>query len=248
MQIQTHRSGGFAYSPTTSTAKLTDTRRFRRYGAAAAMVLAPVSVWLVHLTIPVLKPASEVPGGEMIAGVAADPGSQRLTLAFSVAASILFPLAVVGLMRLVSRRCPVLGTVGGGMALVGWALLPFLVVGDAVAYEMSRLDPGSSQFAQLWDRLQENPAVIVFTAVFVVAHVLGTALLGIGLGRGRLVPPWAAVAVVVGSLLHPVAIMAFVNRPLVLVAHALTIAGLASAAAAALRMSDDEWDLRPAAG
>ena len=247
MPIQTDQREDFAYSPPASTARRADTRKFRRYGAAVAMILAPLCVWLVHLTIPVLKPASEVPGGEMIAGIAADPGAERLTLAFSVAASLLFPLAVVGLMRLVSRRCPVLGTVGGGMALVGWALLPFLVVSDAVAYEMSRLDPGSTQLAQLWDRLQANPVIVVFTAVFVVAHVLGTALLGIGLGRGRLVPPWAAVAVVVGSLLHPVAIMVFVNRPLVLLAHTLTIAGLVPAAAATLRMSDDEWDLLPTA-
>ena len=245
MKTQADARDGFAYSSPVTTAKRTDIRTFRRYGTAATMILAPLAVWLVHLTIPVLEPASEVPGREMIAGIAADPGAQRLTLAFGVAASLLLPLALVGLMRLVSRRCPVLGTVGGGMALVGWALVPFLVVGDVVAYEMSRLDAGSAQLAQLWDRLQANPAIVVFTAVFAGAHVLGAVLLGIGLGRGRLVPPWASAAIVVGSVLHPVAIMVLVNRPLVLLAHSLVIVGLLCAAAAVVRMNDDEWDLLP---
>lgn len=247
MHTQTDPRDDFSYSPPAATGRETDVRTFRRYGAAATMLLAPLAVALVHLTIPVLKPGSAVPGDEMIAGVAADPSAHRLTLMFGVAAALLLPLAVVGLMRLVSRRCPVLGAVGGGMALVGWALVPFLVVGDAVAYEMSRLDAGSAELAQLWDRIQANPAMVVFTAVFVVAHVLGMFLLGIGLGRGRLVPGWAAVAVAVGSLMHPVAIMVFVNRPLVLLAHSLVIAGLLPAAAAVVRMRDDEWDLRPKA-
>lgn len=85
-------------------------------------------------------------------------------------------------------------------------------------------------------------------AVFILGHVVGMLLLAIGLGRGRLVPKWAAFAVAIGTLVHPVAIMALSSRPLDVLAHCLVVAGLVPAAARALRMSDDEWDLRPAAG
>jgi hypothetical protein len=151
-------------------------------------------------------------------------------------------------MRLVSRRSPVLGAVGGGLALVGWAVVPFLVVSDVIAYEMSRLDPGSTQFAQLWERIQDNPTLVALGAVFVLGHVVGMLLLAAGLARGRLVPTWAAAAVAVGTLVHPVAVMALANRPLDVLAHSLVLVGLVPAAARTLRMTDDEWDLPPAAG
>ena len=248
MKTPTHSPVNFEYSAPATTGRRGDTRKFRRYGAAATMLLAPLSIALVRASVPVVEPGSAVTGTEAMSQMAANAGRARLTFALSVAAVLVLPLGMVALMRLVSRRSPVLGAVGGGLALVGWALVPVLVVSDVIAYEMSRLDSVSTQFAQLWERIQANPAMVALSAIFVLGHVVGMLLLAIGLGRGRLVPKWAAVAVAVGTLVHPVAIMALASRPLDVLAHCLVVAGLVPAAARALRMSDDEWDLRPAAG
>jgi len=248
MKTPTRSPADFEYSSPATTGWRGDTRRFRRYGAAATMILAPLSIALVRASVPVVEPGSAVTGEEALTQTAANLGRARLTFVLSVAAVLVLPLGMVALMRLVSRRSPVLGAVGGGLALIGWALVPVLVVSDIVAYEMSRLDPASTQFAQLWERIQANPAMVALGAVFVLGHVVGMLLLAVGLRRGRLVPKWAAVAVAVGTLVHPVAVMALVNRPLDVLAHCLIVAGLVPAAAAALRMTDDEWDLRPVAG
>ncbi len=248
MKAPTRSPADFEYSAPATTVRRGDTRKFRRYGAAATMLLAPLSIALVRASVPVVEPGSAVTGTEAMSQMAANAGRARLTFVLSVAAVLVLPLGMVALMRLVSRRSPVLGAVGGGLALVGWAMVPVLVVSDVIAYEMSRLDPASTQFAQLWERIQGNPTMAALGAVFVLGHVVGMLLLAIGLGRGQLVPKWAAVAVAVGTLVHPVAIMALSSRPLDVLAHCLVVAGLVPAAARALRMSDDEWDLPPAAG
>lgn len=157
MKTQTHSPDDFAYSSPQK--KETDTRKFRRYGAAAVILLAPLSVALVRATVPVVKPGSAVSGGEALRRMAAHLGQARLSFVLEVAAVLLLPMGMVALMRLVSRRSPVLGIVGGGLALVGWSLVPVLVVSDVIAYEMARLDPTSPQFAQLWERIQGNPTM-----------------------------------------------------------------------------------------
>lgn len=218
-----------------------DLRRARRLAGAATLLLAPVAVGLVRATIPVEKPGSAATGSEAIATIAGHASAQRLTIIFGVAAALLLPFAMVTLARLVSRRAPVLGAVGGGLAIVGWAIVPMLVTLDVLGYELSRLGDTATT-AQVWDRVQDNAAIGVLTAVFVAGHVGGMLVLAVGLHRGRWVPGWAALAIVVGDLIHPAAAFA-ASRPIEVIAFALLVIGLAPAAAAVTRLDDDEWDI-----
>jgi hypothetical protein len=218
-----------------------DLRRVRRLGGAAALVLAPIAVGLVRGTIPVEKPGSAATGSETIDTIVRHASAQRLTIVFGVIAALLLPLAMITLARLVSRRTPVLGAVGGGLAIAGWGMVPVLVTLDVLGYELSGLGDTATT-AQIWDRVQGNAAIGVFTAVFVAGHVLGMLLLAVGLYRGRWVPAWAAVAIVVGDLIHPAGAFS-ASRPIEVAAFALVVIGLVPAAAALTRLDDDAWDL-----
>jgi hypothetical protein len=218
-----------------------DLRTLRRIATAISIVLGPLTVGIVRATVPL---ASSSGGKGAIAAMAANPAMARIELTAGVIATLFLPFAIVGLTRLVVRRAPVLALLGGSLALVGWAMVPMLVTSDAMTYEMARLGANQAQFAALWEQLNENFAVNMLFTVFLVGHELGTLLLGIGLARARVVPLWAAAAVVIGIVLHPVSFVVG-NRLVDILAYALITAGCVAAARAVLITPNDAWDLPP---
>ncbi len=81
-------------------------------------------------------------------------------------------------------------------------------------------------------------------SVFVIGHELGTLLLGIGLAWARAVPLWAAAAVVIGIVLHPISFVIGIRLVDVL-AYALITLGCVAAARTVLITPNDAWDLPP---
>jgi hypothetical protein len=215
-------------------------RTLRRITAAISIVLGPLAVGIVRATVPAVNPHN---GQAALAAVVANPNMMRVELAAGVVATLFLPFTVAGLTRLVMRRAPMLAMLGGVLALVGWAMVPALVTRDAMTYEMARLGANPAQLAALWDQVNGNTAVSVLSIVFVVGHELGTLLLGLGLARARVVPLWAAAAVMISMLLHPVAVLGLGNRLLDILAFALLVVGCVAAARAVLMTPNDAWDL-----
>ncbi len=87
-------------------------------------------------------------------------------------------------------------------------------------------------------------AVSLLFSVFVIGHELGTLLLGIGLAWARAVPLWAAAAVVIGIVLHPISFVIGIRLVDVL-AYALITLGCVAAARTVLITPNDAWDLPP---
>ncbi len=218
-----------------------DLRTLRRIAAAISIVLGPLAVGVVRATVPL---ASSSGGQAAIAAVAANLAMVRIELAAGVVASLFLPFAIVGLTRLVVRRASVLAMLGGSLALVGWALVPVLVTSDAVTYEMARSGANPAQLAALWEQLNGNFAVNMLFSVFIIGHELGTLLLGIGLARARVVPLWAAAAVVIGIVLHPISFVVG-SRLVDILAYALMTLGCVAAARTVLITPNDAWDLPP---
>lgn len=218
-----------------------DLRTLRRRAFAISIVLGPLAVGIVRATVPSVNPHN---GQVAIAAVVANPDMARISLVAGVVASLFLPFAVVGLTRLVMRRAPVLALLGGALALVGWAMVPALVMRDAMTYAMAYSGANPVQLSALWDQVNGNTAVSLLSIAFIVGHELGTLLLGIGLARARVVPLWTAAAVVIGMLLHPVAFV-LGNRFLDILAFALLVVGCIAAARAVLITPNDAWDLPP---
>jgi len=218
-----------------------DLRTIRRIATAISIVMAPLAVGVVRATIPL---ASSPGGLAAFAAVAANPAMARIELTAGVVAALFLPFAIIGLTRLVLRRAPVLALIGGCLALVGWAMIPSLVTSDAITYEMAFSRANPAQLAALWEQLNGNFAVSILFTVFAIGHELGTLLLGIGLARARVVPLWAAAAVVVGIVLHPVSFVVGI-RLMDVFAYALITLGCVAAARTVLITPNDAWDLPP---
>ena len=144
-----------------------DLRTLRRGATAISIVLAPLAVGVVRATVPL---ASSSGGKGAIAAMAANPAMARIELTAGVIATLFLPFAIVGLTRLVVRRAPVLAVLGGSLALVGWAMVPSLVMSDAITYEMAHSGANPTQLAALWDQLNGNLAVSMLFTVFIVGH------------------------------------------------------------------------------
>jgi hypothetical protein len=216
-----------------------DFRTLRRITTAISIVLGPLAVGVVRATVPAVNPSD---GKAAITTMMANPDMARIELTAGIVATLFLPFAIVGLTRLVMRGAPVLAMLGGGLALIGWALVPTLVTIDAMTYVMAHSGANPTQFASLWDQVNGNIVVNLLTTIFVVGHELGTLLPGIGLVRARVVPLWAAVAVMLGILLHPVG-HALGIRPLDILGFALLAIGCIAAARAILIIPNDAWDL-----
>lgn len=163
----------------------------------------------------------------------------------SIAAILLLVPALIGAMHVLRNRAPLLGYLGGGLALVGFAFLSVLIALEGVAIEMAAVGTATRDMATVLDRSANQDVVIgVMFAIFVAGHVLGTTLLGVGLFRARLVPVWAAAALTLAGPLHFVA-HGIGNRPIDFVAFSLLVIGLATLGVRVLRMADGDWDTDP---
>lgn len=184
----------------------------------------------------VLAPALHDTGSSSIAAnAAANPTTNAVHLAAFVAASYLLPIGALGLAWLAYRRTPWLATIGGLLAVIGWLPFSALTALDDLTSLMADL-PDSGSYAHLLDRFSTDTVMGSYLLVYVIFHLVAYVLLGVALGRGRVIPRWAAWAIVASS---PLTIAAFAApwspRATGTVAIALLVAGSLPAARAALR-------------
>jgi hypothetical protein len=86
------------------------------------------------------------------------------------------------------------------------------------------------------------PAIGLASSLFVLGHIVGLALLGVALWRGRVLPAWAALTIAFSQPLHLVFAVIAPVHPLDALAWGLTAVGFAAAAVAILRQPD-AWNL-----
>lgn len=213
--------------------------RLQRIVFAACLFLGPLIVAIGIATSPSIG-GSE--GRAVIAAFSQLPGRAQLEMALSVPGIVLLPLAFLGLARLAMRRSPWLATLGGGLALVSWSTWPAFVIQDTMTNLMAQMG-GGAQFGSLWDRLNSSPVYNGILLVYIVGHVVGTLLLGIALGRARVIPIWAAAAI---ALYGPLQVIAFPtgSRLFADAAYGLLVIGCAVAAYATVAQRDTSLALR----
>jgi len=179
-------------------------RVFRHAVYAATMLLAPA------LLIPgtLFNPAVGGIGAgaaNIAANAAADPTTNQLHIAVYVLETFVLPASVVGLAGLALRRSPWLATIGGGLGLIGWLPWSALAAQDDLTFQMAQMG-GGPQFVELWNRFTTDRTMGALTLIYVICHLSAYVLLGIALGRARIIPPWAAWSLVLTS---PITLIAF---------------------------------------
>jgi len=204
---------------------------------AAAILLAPI------LLLPgtFLNPAVGGIGAgaaNIAANAAADPTSNQLHIAIYLVETFLLPVSVLGLAGLALRRSPWLATIGGGLGLIGWLPWSALVAQDDLTFQMAQ-SGGGPQLVDLWNRFTTDGTMGPLTLVYVICHLAAYIVLGIALGRGRVIPAWAAWAL---ALTSPITIIAFPThvRELLYVVSVVWFVGSVPAAMAVWRNRLDQ--------
>jgi uncharacterized membrane protein YciS (DUF1049 family) len=202
----------------------TDARSFWRIFLAVIVPLGPLSVGLALFL------------------AAVDPAAGQFANLLTV---YLIPPGVLALAWVVRRRTPVLATVGGSLAGVGYAALiqvPDLAV-VGVAADAAGLSASTTD--RLVTAVGEHPVSVLLITVYLVGHVLGLVLLGIALLRSQVGPRWLAITLIVAAPLDIVLGAASGSAALVAAGFVPLSIGFAAASVALLRTDDTGFDLPP---
>jgi hypothetical protein len=168
--------------------------KLQRTLLAACIILAPLSIALYVLAWPE-NPAPVVFNSTAAAPIdtsmMAGPTGNTLHFIGGIAASFFLPLGYLGMALLGMRRAPWLALISAALSLVGWIPWSALIGIDSLAYDIAQVGR-TAELAALWTRFNADPVMLTYLLIYVIAHLLSAVLIGIMLGRLRLVPAWAA--------------------------------------------------------
>jgi hypothetical protein len=179
---------------------------FQRMSLAACMILAPLSIslYLVSWEGNLRQP--------LIASAMAGPTGNTLHFIGAIAASFFLPLGYLGMSLLGMRRAPWLATISVALSLVGWIPWAALMGLDDLAYDIV-ISGSTPQLAALWTHFNGDAVMTTYLLIYIIGHLLSAVLIGIMLGRLRLIPAWAAWAF---ALTSPLTILIFPVHNIVL--------------------------------
>ena len=164
---------------------------------SAALIGAPLALFAGT----VVHPGLDTNAAAQLAIIDGEPGRWYATHLLGLLAMVLFVPAVLALAEIVARREPALARVGGALALAGVVGFSGIVtMFGFVAFEMAG-EGERSQMADLFHRLNTEPAVVAPIRGLAFAFPAGIACLAAGLFRARVAPAWACAAPVAGVLL-----------------------------------------------
>jgi hypothetical protein len=214
-------------APSPPAARTSDPGPIQRAGLATVVVLGPLSITLLRAILP-YHTADEA--ATIAAKVATHQTAQTLQLWLTFVAMVTLIPAVIMVGSLAARRARTLAAWGTALAVAGFSLLFATTAIDFAALAGAQSGLGVDATATLLDSLNNSPLQIVATLAFVVGHIVGVILLGVALLRGRVIPAWAAWALIVSQPLHVVFAVIVPSNPLDAGAWALTTVAFAMAA------------------
>lgn len=218
-----------------------DLRSRSRVLAAVLLPIGPAAVAVLRLILPYTTASSSA---DAVQKVTVHQTAQSIVVWLGFLACLTLLPAVIFAGRVVGRKAPRLAAAATILLVTGYISLAWLTVGDAyLLYGVQHHLP-NAVLVGMFDGVV-HPAAGVAAGLFVLGHVLGTILLGVGMLRGRVVPPWAAIATIIAQPLHFVAAVIVGSPSLDLVGWGLNAVGFAALSVAILRLSDDEWAPRP---
>jgi hypothetical protein len=167
---------------------------FQRRLLAVCIILAPLSLALYILAWPenpqpvVINSTTAAP---VVTSAMAGPTGNMLHFIGAIAASFFLPLGYLGMSLLGMRRSPWLATASAALSLVGWIPWAALIGIDDLAYNIAQVG-STPQLSALWMRFNGGAVMVTYLLIYVIGHLVSAVLIGIMLGKLRLVPAWAA--------------------------------------------------------
>lgn len=223
---------------------MSTTARFRRIAGAASLVLGPLLLTIGFAVLP-WHPNDETEL-ESLTTTASHLTATQIGDLLAFLGILLMVPATLAVMRAVDRRAPVLGLVGGVLSIAGFVAGMIAVVNDQVVIALADeadLRPAAAA------ALDSSPAWVlnVVLVVFLAGMMIGGIVLGVALLRAKVVPTWAAVAVLAAPLVSLAAHIVDV-KAIDVVSGLMTTAAYALLAQRLLVTDDAAWDAGEVAG
>ncbi|MGZ3639547.1 MAG: hypothetical protein ACXVCX_17100 [Ktedonobacterales bacterium] len=152
---------------------------------ATCIILAPLSITLYLVSWP---GNGRQP---LVVSAAAGATGNTLHLIGAVAASFFLPLGYLGMSLLGMRRAPGLATLCAALSLIGWIPWAALISLDDLAYDITQAG-SPPQLTAMWAHFNGDAVMSTFLLIYIIGHLLSAVLIGLMLGRLRLVPVWTA--------------------------------------------------------
>ena len=192
----------------------------------SSLVLAPTLV----LASVVAMPTAASSAADQITAIGAHPGRWYAFTLLSLVSSALFVPALIALLELGRQEAPFRTIVGVGLCAVG----AFVAVADSgtqlVYWQMAHGDRAA--MLALAHRYEHAAGATAFFTVGGFAFIIGAVLLGLGLGRARVLPVWAAACIPLGIIVNIVG-FASGSRPLLIASGIILMLGFGRAAGTA---------------
>lgn len=202
---------------------------FDRRALAIVTPAGPLAIAILRGILPYYTADSNT---TIAAKVAAHQGTETIVIWLTFVALFTLIPGVIAVGMLARRHAPRLGTTGLVLAFAGFMCLFWSTVAgsDNVALAAARIGNSPAVTGKLLDAMGAIPAIGLASNIFVLGHVLGLALVGIALWRGRVLPAWAAFMIAISQLLHVVFAIVVPVHALDGLAWGLTAVGFAVAA------------------
>ncbi|OIH84336.1 hypothetical protein BLJ79_12835 [Arthrobacter sp. UCD-GKA] len=222
-----------------------DMRGVWRILAALVITLGPLSIAVGRGVMPYWTTDD---AAAMVSGVLEHQQTMDALLWGGIIVSPALLLGVLAIAHVARRGAPLLATLGAAFGFLAWTM------GSATAnmdYLVSRL--GANGFDQativrIGDAVQNSAFAATCGIIWLIGHIAGMVLTGVALGRAGIINWWIAGALIVSQPIHFIAAVVIPSRLLdVTLGWGLTTIASAFVSLAVLRMSNDQWDLGPAA-
>ncbi len=180
--------------------RLAKANRVARLLVAACLVVGPLAGAVVRAAVPTPSTAS-------VARMVVDYGNHATATQILLIADgflILLVPAALAATALAWSRAPFLSLIGGTLSLLGWCAIVMLAAQDALFAEAGRAihAPGAATATAIATSWSSGSLATIYTFMFILGHLVGTAILGAALWRSRAIPHWAAALVGISMPLH----------------------------------------------
>ena len=213
-----------------------------RLATAGALILAPAIFLADNLLHP--EEFTRDHEAEQLAAIADAYTRWQLAHFLGLVSAVVFAGAVLGLAFLVRRRQPILGLVGGGLALAGLLGLAGALALDGFTWGIlgevsARPDADQATLERALRDVQQSEWALPFYTL-ALAWIVGLIVLATGAARQGAVPAWAAALFGAGAVM--VGIEAQVqDNAYFIVSAAVLLAGGVAMAAPLVRMRDADF-------
>lgn len=204
-----------------------------RWALAIVMPIGPLAIAAVRGILPYRT--LDTPA-VTAAKIAAHQGTESLVIWLIFVALLTLIPGVIAVGMIARRGAPRLGTAGLVLSYPAFMCLFWAIpVTDTAGLAAARTGMTPAATGRLLTVLGNIHPVGLATGIFVFGHIIGIALLGIALWRGRVIPAWAGLLLAASQFLHLLFAVFVPNHALDGAAWGLTAIGFAAAAVALIR-------------